>query len=338
MACSFLGLRSGAMPKSVPTVRCAIYTRKSTEERLDQDFNSLHAQREAAEAYIKSQKQLGWRLVSNQYDDGGFSGGSLDRPALQRLLEDIEAHRLDCVVVYKVDRLSRSLLDFARLMDRFDQHSVSFVSVTQQFNTTSSLGRLTLNILLSFAQFEREIIGERTRDKMSAARRKGKWVGGTPVLGYDIDSGGGRLVINEKEAVRVRGIFGLYRSSRSLSAVVTELSRRRWRAKSWRSKRSIEHSGRPFSKASLGRLLANAVYAGKVEHRGAIYAGEQASIVESALWEEVNAELRAGRRTRADVTRTKQKALLAGLLMCQSCKRPMIGTYNAKRGSRAGYS
>jgi site-specific DNA recombinase len=318
-------------------VRCAIYTRKSTEEGLDQEFNSLHAQREAAEAYIKSQKQLGWRLVSNQYDDGGFSGGSLDRPALQKLLEDIEAHRLDCVVVYKVDRLSRSLLDFARLMDRFDQHSVSFVSVTQQFNTTSSLGRLTLNILLSFAQFEREIIGERTRDKMSAARRKGKWVGGTPVLGYDIDSGGGRLVINEKEAVRVRGIFELYRSSRSLSAVVTELSRRRWRAKSWRSKRSIEHSGRPFSKASLGRLLANAVYAGKVEHRGAIYAGEHASIVESALWEEVNAELRAGRRTRADVTRTKQKALLAGLLMCQSCKRPMIATYTAKRGRRYRY-
>src|SRR6202521_780711 len=220
-------MRSDSSPnavrgKSPATVRCAIYTRKSTEEGLDQEFNSLHAQREAAEAYIKSQKQLGWTLVVNQYNDGGFSGGSLDRPALQKLLEDVEARRLDCVVVYKVDRLSRSLLDFARLMDRFDQHSVSFVSVTQQFNTTSSLGRLTLNILLSFAQFEREIIGERTRDKMSAARRKGKWVGGTPVLGYDVAPGGGRLVINEKEAVRVREIFELYRSSRSLSAVVTE--------------------------------------------------------------------------------------------------------------------
>src|SRR6202521_5841642 len=218
MACSFLGVRSAAIHKSMPIVRCAIYTRKSTEEGLDQDLNSLQAQREAGEADIKSQKHLGWTLVSTHYDDGGLTGGNLDRPPLQQLLEDIDAQHIDCVVVYKVARLSRSLLDFARLVDRFDQRAVSFVSVTQQFNTTTSLGRLTLNILLSFAQFEREIIGERTRDKMSAARRKGKWVGGTPVLGYDIDSGGGRLVINEKEAVRVRGIFELYRSSRSLSA------------------------------------------------------------------------------------------------------------------------
>jgi site-specific DNA recombinase len=174
------------MHKSVPTVRCCIYTLKSTEEGFDQDFNSLHAQREAAEAYIVSQKHLGWTLVPNHYDDGVFSGANLHRPALKQLLEDIDAHRVDVIVVYKVDRLSRSLLDFARLVDRFDQGSVSFVSVTQQFNTTSSLGRLTLNIRLSFAQFEREIIGERTRDKMSAARRKGKWVGGTPVLGYDV--------------------------------------------------------------------------------------------------------------------------------------------------------
>ena len=174
-------------------VRCAIYTRKSTEEGLEQEFNSLHAQREAAEAYIKSQRHLGWTLLPCPYDDGGFTGGNLDRPALARLVQDIDAQRVDCVVVYKVDRLSRSLLDFARLIDRFDQRSVSFVSVTQQFNTTSSLGRLTLNILLSFAQFEREIIGERTRDKMSAARRKGKWTGGMPVLGYDVDTLGGRL-------------------------------------------------------------------------------------------------------------------------------------------------
>ena len=190
-------------------IRCAIYTRKSTEEGLDQDFNSLDAQREAAEAYIKSQKHLGWTLVSTRYDDGGFSGSSMERPALQKLLEDVDERRIDCIIVYKVDRLSRSLLDFARLMDRFDQRSISFVSVTQEFNTTTSLGRLTLNILLSFAQFEREIIGERTRDKMSAARRKGKWIGGTPVLGYDVDPDGGRLVVNEKEAVIVRQIFDL---------------------------------------------------------------------------------------------------------------------------------
>src|SRR5258706_10968734 len=283
----------GNWTKETPQVRCAVYTRKSTDEGLEKDFNSLDAQREAAEAYIQSQRHLGWTLVPQRYDDGGFSGGSLDRPALQSLLRDVEAGYVDAVVVYKVDRLSRSLLDFARLVDRFDQRSVSFVSVTQQFNTTSSLGRLTLNILLSFAQFEREIIGERTRDKMSAARRKGKWVGGTPVLGYDVAPGGGRLVINEKEAVRVWEIFELYRSSRSLSAVITELSRRRWRTKSWRSKPSIDHSGRPFTKASLGRFLTHAVYAGKVEHRGALYTGEHASIVEPAVWEEVNAELRA---------------------------------------------
>src|ERR1700730_2838069 len=216
MASYSLGWRSAVMHKSTPVVRCAIYTRKSTEEGLDQDFNSLHAQREAAEAYIQSQKHLDWTLVSNHYDDGGFTGGNLDRPALQHLLEDIEANRVDCVVVYKVDRLSRSLLDFARLVDRFDQRAVSFVSVTQQFNTTSSLGRLTLNILLSFAQFEREIIGERTRDKMSAARRKGKWVGGTPVLGYDVDPAGGRLIVNEKESRRVQDIFALFLEHRSV--------------------------------------------------------------------------------------------------------------------------
>jgi site-specific DNA recombinase len=325
------------MHKNVTTVRCAIYTRKSTEEGLDQDFNSLHAQREAAEAYIKSQKHLGWTLVSYPYDDGGFSGSNIDRPALKRLLEDIEQHRVDCVVVYKVDRLSRSLLDFARLVDQFDQRSVTFVSVTQQFNTTTSLGRLTLNILLSFAQFEREIISERTRDKMSAARRKGKWVGGTPVLGYDVDPGGRRLVVNPKEALRVRQIFELYRSHRSLPAVVTELSQRRWGTKSWKSMGAVVHSGRAFTKASLRRLLTSAIYDGKVEHRGTIYPGEHASIVESELWGEVNAELRAARRDRANVIRTKQNALLAGLLRCKSCDRPMIATYTAKRGRRYRY-
>ncbi len=256
--------------KKTATVRCAIYTRKSTEEGLDRDFNSLQAQRESAEAYIKSQRHLGWTLVPHHYDDGGFSGGTLDRPALNKLLEDIDARRLDCIVVYKVDRLSRSLLDFARLVDRFDQRSVSFVSVTQQFNTTTSLGRLTLNILLSFAQFEREIIGERTRDKMSAARRKGKWVGGTPVLGYDVDAGGRRLVVNEKEARMVRDVFELYRAHQSLPTVVSELERRKWKTKSWTSKGGRRHFGRAFTKASLFRLFTNAVYAGKGEPRGTI--------------------------------------------------------------------
>src|SRR4051812_8477441 len=192
-------------------VRCAIYTRKSTDEGLEQAFNTLQAQREAAEAYIQSQRQAGWTVVPQHFDDGGFTGASLDRPALKRLLATVEARTIDCVLVYKVDRLSRSLLDFARLMELFDRCGVSFVSVTQDFNTTSSLGRLTLHILLSFAQFEREIISERTRDKLSAARRKGKWIGGIPVLGYDIDPGGGKLVVNEDEAARVREIFQMFR-------------------------------------------------------------------------------------------------------------------------------
>jgi site-specific DNA recombinase len=274
------------MHKSALAIRCAIYTRKSTEEGLDQDFNSLDAQREAAEAFIKSQKEAGWKLLQARYDDGGFSGGTMERPALRRLLEDIEARRVDCVIVYKVDRLSRSLLDFARLIDRFDQRSVTFVSVTQQFNTTTSLGRLTLNILLSFAEFERQIISERTRDKMSAARRKGKWVGGTPVLGYDVDPAGRRLIVNEKEAQRVREIFSLFKTHRSLLKVVAELAARRWTNKSWRSKKDIEHVGHPFTTSTLRCLLTNAIYAGQVKYRGAIYAGEHPAIVEPGLWRE----------------------------------------------------
>jgi site-specific DNA recombinase len=319
------------------TARCAVYTRKSTEEGLDQEFNSLQAQREAAEAYIKSQRHLGWTLLPQHYDDGGFTGGNIDRPALKHLLDDIEAHRVDCVMVYKVDRLSRSLLDFARLMDLFEQRSVSFVSVTQQFNTTTSLGRLTLNILLSFAQFEREIIGERTRDKMSAARRKGKWVGGMPVLGYDVDPRGGRLIVNEKEARRVREIFRLYESRRSVPAVVEELQRRRWTTKSWTTKHGAHHAGAVFQKATLRRLLTNAIYVGKIEHKGTIYPGEQAAIIEPELWEEINTELHAARRGRSGTLRTKQNALLKGLLFCRSCDQPMVPTYTSKGDQRYRY-
>jgi site-specific DNA recombinase len=323
------------MRNDVAIVRCCVYTRKSTEEGLDQEFNSLQAQREAGEAFILSQKHMGWTLIPDHYDDGGFSGGNLDRPALQRLIDDVEGRRIDVVIVYKVDRLSRSLLDFARLMDRFDQRSVSFVSVTQQFNTTTSLGRLTLNVLLSFAQFEREIIGERTSDKMSAARRKGKWVGGTPVLGYDVE--GGRLVVNETEARRVRAIFELYRRKPSLEAVAEELDRRRWQTKSWRTTQGRQRAGRPFTKAIVRRLLTNVIYTGQVEHRGERYAGEHAAIVDEALWEEVNRELCARPLTEPKIARGRQNALLAGLLFCQSCKRPMIATYTAKGERRYRY-
>ena len=317
-------------------MRCAIYTRKSTEEGLEQEFNSLDAQREAAEAYIKSQRHLGWKLLPDHYDDGGFTGGNIERPALKRLLDDIEAHRVDCVMVYKVDRLSRSLLD-SRLMDLFDQRSVSFVSVTQQFNTTTSLGRLTLNILLSFAQFEREIIGERTRDKMSAARRKGKWVGGMPMLGYDIDPRGGRLVVNQGEAARVREIFSLYAKHRSLVAMVAGLRRLEWTTKSWTTKKGLHHAGSEFNKVILLRLLTNAIYTGKIEHKGIIYAGEQAAIIEPEVWEEINTELRAARRGRSRIVRAKQNALLNGLLFCRSCDQPMVPTYTSKGERRYRY-
>ena len=324
-------------PHRASTVRCAIYSRKSTEEGLDQEFNSLDAQREAAEAYIQSQKHLGWTLITQHYDDGGFSGGNLERPALQQLLADIDAGRVDCVVVYKVDRLSRSLLDFARLMDRFDQRSISFVAVTQQFNTTTSLGRLTLNILLSFAQFEREIISERTRDKMSAARKKGKWVGGTPVLGYDIDPRGGRLVVNEKEAQQVREMFALYRTHRSLATVVAELARRGWKTKSRTSQRGRKHIGRAFTKVSLTHLLTNMVYAGKVDYRGNVYPGEHASIVDPQVWEDVNKEFRARKRGKPSAARKQQNALLAGLLFCKDCQQPMQATYSVKHNHRFRY-
>src|SRR5712671_2203217 len=214
-------------------MRCAVYTRKSTEEGLEQEFNSLDAQRESAEAYILSQREAGWIALPERYDDGGYTGANLDRPALRRLLADIEAGRIDCVLVYKVDRLSRSLLDFARLTGEFDKRGVSFVSVTQQFNTTTSMGRLTLNILLSFAQFEREIIVERTRDKMSAARRKGKWMGGIPVLGYEVAAGGGKLVVNEEEAQRVRSLFEIYLECRSVDQLLVEIEARGWTNRIW---------------------------------------------------------------------------------------------------------
>jgi DNA invertase Pin-like site-specific DNA recombinase len=275
-------------PRSITTLRCAVYTRKSTEEGLNQEFNSLEAQREAAEAYIASQRQLGWILVAERYDDGGYTGGNLDRPALQTLLGDIQQGEIDCVLVYKVDRLSRSLLDFARLMEIFERHQVNLVSVTQPLNTTASLGRLTLNILLSFAQFEREMIADRTRDKMAAARRKGKWVGGRPVLGYDVAAGGGKLVVNPEEASQVQAIFALYLQRRSLEAVLAEVQAREWTTKRWMTREGKEHLGRSFTKITLERLLRNVLYRGQVSHQGEIYPGEQAAVVENAVWERVH--------------------------------------------------
>jgi len=271
-------------PTSPRRLRCAIYTRKSTEDGLNQPFNTLEAQREAAEAYILSQRHAGWTVITERYDDGGYTGGNLDRPALQKLITDMEAGLVDCVVVYKVDRLSRSLLDFARLMDVFERHGVSLVSVTQPLNTTVSMGRLTLNILLSFAQFEREIISERTRDKMAAARKKGKWMGGVPVLGYDVAPGGGRLAVNREEAERVRVIFAQYLECRSVDQTLASVQAQGWRNKRWTAETDTPHAGRLFTKASLERLLTNVLYIGQIRHEGKTYPGEQASIIEESVW------------------------------------------------------
>ena len=284
-------------PRTGAVVHCAIYTRKSTEEGLEQEFNTLDAQRESAEAFIKSQAHEGWTCLPDRYDDGGFTGGNLERPALKRLLADIEAGKVDCVVIYKVDRLSRSLLDFARLMETFEAHKVSFVSVTQQFNSATSMGRLVLNVLLSFAQFEREIISERTRDKIAATRRRGKWSGGPPLLGYDIDDRGTRLVVNADEAAQVRAIFALYLELESLLPVVQELQRRGWTNKRWRTRAGHQSGGGPITKTALYRLLSNVVYAGRIRYKDEVHAGEHPAIIDAESFGRVQALLRRNGRT-----------------------------------------
>jgi len=324
-------------PPSPARLRCAIYTRKSTEEGLDQEFNSLDAQREAAEAFIQSQRREGWVALPEPYDDGGFTGANMDRPALTKLLHAIEAGELDCVVVYKVDRLSRSLLDFTRMLSVFDKHQVSFVAVTQQFNTSTSLGRLTLNILLSFAQFERELIGERTRDKMSAARRKGKWVGGYPVLGYDVDPAGGRLIVNEEEAEQVRAIFALFEESRSVLLTLAEIERRGWRLKSWTRNTGQFRPGGPFAINSLRRLLTNILYTGSIRHKGQPYSGEHAAILAPGAWDRVQELLTPSVALPYARSRNKHLALLGGLLYCESCAVRMVYSHSRKSNRQYFY-
>jgi site-specific DNA recombinase len=318
-------------------LRCAIYTRKSTEEGLDQEFNSLDAQREAAEAFIQSQRREGWIALPELYDDGGFTGANMDRPALQRLLRAVEAGELDCVVVYKVDRLSRSLLDFTRMLSVFEKHAVSFVAVTQQFNTSTSLGRLTLNILLSFAQFERELIGERTRDKMSSARKKGKWVGGCPVLGYDVDPAGGRLVVNEEEAERVRAIFAWFAEHGSARKTLAEIERRGWRLKSWTRRMGQFRTGGPFALDPLRRLLSNILYTGKIQHKGQTYPGEHAAIVSPGVWERVQKRVTHPAAFARGKSRNRHLALLNGLLYCDCCAARMTYSYSKKKDRRYPY-
>jgi len=322
-----------------PTIRCAVYTRKSSEEGLAQEFNSLDAQREAAEAYIASQKNEGWIALPNRYDDGGYTGGNLERPGLQRLLSDIDAGKVDCVIVYKVDRLSRSLMDFAKIMETFDRHKVSFVSVTQHFNTTHSMGRLTLNILLSFAQFEREIIGERIRDKIAASRQRGKWTGGTPILGYDVDRSNGspKLVVNPAEASRVRQIFELYLEHGTLLAVVAELDRRGWRSKVWSTRAGKRRGGVSIDKCRLHGLLTNVLYAGKVTHKKEVYAGEHEAIVPEELFQQVQARLQQNRNAASVELRNRSGALLRRLLYCKACGRAMVHTFATRGNKRYRY-
>src|SRR3979411_488320 len=273
---------------SVKPVRCAIYTRVSTEHGLDQEFNSLHAQYDAASSYIKSQAHAGWTLIRSRYDDGGYSGGSTDRPDLQKLLEDIRARKIDVIVVYKVDRLTRSLADFAKLVELFDAHGVSFLSVTQQFNTTTSMGRLTLNVLLSFAQFEREVTSERIRDKIAASKRKGLWVGGMVPLGYDTKQR--KITVNEPQAELVRSIFLRYLKLGSINLLVADLRKSGLVTKVRTLKTGGTVGGIPFGRGMLAHILRNRFYVGEVVFKGEVLAGEQATIFDPPLFAVVQSQ------------------------------------------------
>ncbi len=315
-------------------IRCAVYTRKSTEEGLEQEFNTLHAQRESAQNYIASQKCEGWVCLPQLYDEGGFTGGNMDRPALNRLLADIDAGEIDCVVVYKVDRLSRSLLDFSRILERFEAKGVSFVSVTQQFNSTTSMGKLTLNILLSFAQFEREVISERTRDKIALARKRGKYTGGRPVLGYDISTEVGKLVLNPIEAERVQTIFEMYLQLGGVLPVVEQLHRLGWTTKTWVTRKGKVHQGHLFNKASVYTLLSNPIYIGKVRYNDELYDGEQERIISDTVFAQVQQQLAENRRDDKKHKPRRFGGILNGVLRCKACGCGMSHSFSKKADGR----
>ena len=317
-------------PTIVPKKRCAIYTRKSTDEGLDQEYNSLDAQRDAGLAFVASQRHEGWVVVGDGYDDGGYSGGNLDRPGLKRLMADIEAGEVDIVVVYKIDRLTRALSDFAKLVDVFDRNGVSFVSVTQQFNTTTSMGRLTLNILLSFAQFEREVTGERIRDKIAASKAKGMWMGGMPPLGYDVVER--KLIVNAAEAELVRGIFCRYAEHGSAAQLVRELAIEGQTTKSWITQGSLHRPGRPIDQQYLFAMLRNRIYLGEMAHKGESYPGQHQAIVSPEVWNAAHAFIER-RKQGPREHRTEHPALLAGLLFAPDGQR-MIHHFTKKKNGR----
>jgi site-specific DNA recombinase len=316
------------------SIRCAIYTRKSSEEGLEQEFNSLDAQREACAAYIVSQRHANWVAVPDMYDDGGLSGGTMDRPALQRLLADIASGKIRVVVVYKVDRLTRSLADFAKIVDVLDAHDASFVSVTQQFNTTTSMGRLTLNMLLSFAQFEREIAGERIRDKIAASKAEGMWMGGNVPLGYDVKDR--KLIVNEAEAETVRLIFRRYAELGSVALLRSELHRRGIVSKCRESAGGRLSGGQPFSRGALYLMLQNRIYRGEVTHKGNAYPGQHEAIIDPELWRMVQDRLAASRHERSLAVGAEAPSLLAGLIVDAGGNR-MTPTHANKRGRRYRY-
>ena len=315
-------------------INCAIYTRKSSDEGLEKEFNSLDAQREACEAYVKSQKHAGWLAVGDHYDDGGLSGGTLERPALQRLLTDIKASKVQIVVVYKVDRLTRSLADFAKIVDVLDAHDASFVSVTQSFNTTTSMGRLTLNMLLSFAQFEREIAGERIRDKIAASKAKGMWMGGNVPLGYDVKDR--KLIVNETEAGTVHTIFRRYAELGSVRLLREDLARQGIVSKRREGACGMLAGGNHFSRGALYTLLQNRIYRGEIAHRGHVYPGQHEAIVDVDLWQIVQDKLAANRHERSLGSGAETPSLLAGLLVDAHGNR-MTPTHAVKRGKRYRY-
>jgi DNA invertase Pin-like site-specific DNA recombinase len=317
------------------TIRCAIYTRKSTEEGLEQEFNTLEAQREACEAYIKSQAHEGWRALPERFDDGGHSGGTLERPAMKRLLERVRDRRIDVILIYKIDRLTRSLTDFAKLAEQFDQYGVSFVSVTQQFNTTTSMGRLMLNVLLSFAQFEREIAGERIRDKIAASKKKGMWMGGSVPLGYDWKER--KLVVNSSEAEIVRTLFDLYLKLGNVRSVVNEANIRVLRTKVRGAGTHRQLGGKAFSRGHVYAILNNPLYVGRVAHKGETYIGEQAAIISETTWQATQsrmAENRQGQRTNS--AKGENANLLLGILF-DADGNPFTPSYSVKNGHRYRY-
>jgi site-specific DNA recombinase len=319
---------------STRNVRCAVYTRKSHEEGLEQDFNSLDAQREACEAFVLSQKHAGWQALPAMYDDGGVSGATLERPALQRLLDDVRARQLDVIVVYKVDRLTRSLADFAKIVETFDAHGVSFVSVTQQFNTTTSMGRLTLNVLLSFAQFEREVTGERIRDKIAASKKKGMWMGGLPPLGHDVRAR--KLVVNPEEAQTVRHIYVRYAALGSVRLLQRELESQGIVSKLRTGRGGRRYGGKPLARGALYLMLQNRIYLGQIVHKQQSYPGQHEAIIDPELWQRVQQRLEQNRVERKMSHGAAAPSLLTGLIYDGQGHR-MTPTHAVKNGRRYRY-